>query len=272
SQYPLGSIKSIQAYSMLQAAKKREELDRVHTLVEASSGNAAMSIAIIARQVFGILRTVAVVSKKSMAPGKLRLMELAGVEIENADETGLSAITLAHKLGKQSGWRNLNQYGNEDNPMGAYQWLAPHLRMQTDESLSVVVVPLGTCGTAMGLGKFFREECADGAVKVIGVRLAQGHEVPGMRDERRLAEITLPWRQYVDEVVDVTAQESYCMSRKMFRTGLDAGPSSGAALAGWQQIKHRSFEFQRSQGKTRIVIVCPDSATPYLEQYENFSR
>jgi len=267
---PLLNVKYFPAFSLLQAAKERGELDGVHTIVENSSGNMAFSLAILA-PIFGIKRVVAIVPR-DIPSGKFNLLRLSGVDIEFNNESpgGTSGVVRARELGRQDGWHNLGQYENDYNPKAYEQYLAPEIWEQTNGMINVFCTGLGSTGTAIGTARFLKKQ--NTSVTVIGVTPRQD-SIPGVRSVRRLEEVVLKWRDTIDFLLEVETKESFKKSLDLCRAGVLAGPSSGLALIGLLTfLKERKRtdtldQLRNRDGEVIAVFVCPDTALLYLEKY-----
>ncbi len=267
---PLFNIKQLGALSLLEDAQASGKLKGVHTLVESSSGNMILGIAVLAR-FFGIPRVVGVVDR-DIAPGKLEILRLFGVDpaFSDAPPAAKSGIAKAKELGKQRGWLNLGQYGNEANPAAYEKWLAPHLWEQTGGALTVFCAGMGTTGTLVGSSRYLKKKSK--RITVVGVTPVTD-TVPGVRSTRRLKEITFDWPERLDRRVEIDTPSAYKASLALCRSGLLAGPSSGMALAGLLQFLGEKNErdsldkLRNRNGEIVAAFVCPDSAMLYLEKY-----
>ncbi len=267
---PTLNIKHFAAYSLLQDACDRDVLSGVHTLVENSSGNMALSLAVLA-PLFGIYNVVAIVPR-DIPSGKIDLLRLFGVSIEFHDMTpgSKSGIVRAKELGEQDGWLNLGQYDNPANPYIYEHLLAPQIWEQTKEELTVLCVGLGSTGTATGSAKFFKEN--NHMVSVVGVA-PRTDSVPGVRSLKKLSDISFSWKDSVDYMIETEAKNAFRKSLWLCRSGILAGPSSGMAFAGLvhflkeQKEKGTLDALRNKKGEVVAVFVCPDSAIPYLDKY-----
>lgn len=193
---PLLSIKSLPALNMLLEAQAAGKLDKVHTIVESSSGNTAFSLAILAH-CFQIKRVTALVPW-DIAPGKLDLLRLCGVEPRlQKDRAGEpSGIAKARQFGGEDGCFSPGQYENEANP-GAYEkWVAPQIWEQTNGELTVFAAGMGTSGTLVGASRYFRRQSHK--VTMVGAVCRPDNAVPGVRSEARLCEIGFDWLQFLE--------------------------------------------------------------------------
>lgn len=277
---PLGNVKSLPAYSMLESAHQSGQLEGVHTLVESSSGNTVFSAGVVARTVYGIDTTIALASHE-VEPGKLRLLRLFGTEIEVIEEDICpdpedpeSGINQAKRRGSTPGYYNPGQYDNDANPNAHMRWTGPQIWKQTEGKVTLFCAGLGTTGTLVGTSRYLKEQSAD--VSSIGVIRLPNNPVPGVRTESLLREIAFPWRAYVDVLQQIGTAAAYAASMRLCREGLMAGPSSGFAYAGL--LAHLETEVQagtldrhrNSDGEVIAVFIAPDSPLPYLEEYERY--
>ncbi len=265
---PILNGKLFPAYWMLKQAEKDGRLKNVHTLVEATSGNMAVALSILARH-FGIQHLIAIVPP-NIAKGKLALLKFYGVEVVKAD----NGIALAKQMGNQPGRLNLWQYGNGDNPNGYYQFLAANIWEQTAHRMTVFAAGLGTTGTIQGVARYLREQKAQ--TLVLGVITAPGETIPGVRTDERLQEVQFDWREFLDDTEHVGKDKAIRLSLELSRTGIAAGPSSGFALAGLHQFLARRQaagtldQLRNATGKVEAVFVCFDTPLPYLEDFDHY--
>ena len=268
---PLLTIKSLPALSMLLDAEAEGKLKNVDTIVENSSGNTALSLAVLARN-FGIQHVIAMVPW-DIAPGKLDLLRLCGVDprLQKDSPDGPSGIELARRLGNQLGHFSPGQYDNEANPSAYEKWVAPEIWEQTKNKLTVFAVGLGTTGTLVGASRYFRRQSQP--VAMVGVICRPENAVPGVRTEARLQEIGFNWRGAADCIVEAGTKESFKYSLELCRAGLMAGPSSGFALAGLlRYLQERrdgsGFDQLRNKdGEVSAIFICADTPLPYLDKY-----
>ncbi len=277
---PLGNVKSLPAYSMLENAHQTGRLEGVHTLVESSSGNTVFSAGVVARAVYGINSTVALASNE-VEPGKLRLLRLFGTEIEVIEEDICpdpedpeSGINQAKRRGATPGFYNPGQYDNDANPNAHMRWTGPQIWEQTEGKVTLLCAGLGTTGTLVGTSQYLKEQSP--TLSSIGVVRVPNNPVPGVRTESLLKEIAFPWRKYVDHLHQIGTGAAYKASMRLCREGLMAGPSSGFAYAGLLEfleakVQEGTLDLHRnSDGEVVAVFIAPDSPLPYLEEYERY--
>ncbi|HEY9757362.1 MAG TPA: pyridoxal-phosphate dependent enzyme [Oculatellaceae cyanobacterium] len=273
---PLMNIKSIPAYSMLQCAFERGDLDGVKNIIESSSSNTVLSLSIISK-LFGIDNTCAIVDH-SIAPGLLRMLRLFGIEIFMHPAAGHEYFgkleprsERAANTGKLPGWFNPGQYTNNDNPGGFAKWLAPQIWQQTAGEIALLSCALGTCGTMVGVSRGLRNFNPN--IEVLACCPEKGALVPGPRDRSLLGDVTFPWQSVANHSAELTAEESFSASIKLIRRGIMGGPSSGMNYAGLlkqlalEKETGRLAERLRESGELTMVFLCCDSPLPHIDEY-----
>ena len=226
---PAGSVKDRPALSMVLGAEKRGEIEPGSTLIEATSGNTGIALAMVAamrgyRMVLVMPEHLSVERRQTMAAFGARFvltpekggMELARDTAERMREAGEGVI--------------LDQFGNPDNPLAHYAGTAPEIWRDTQGKLTHFVATMGTTGTIMGCSRYFKE--VNPAVRIIGVHPGPGAQVPGIRKWPEAYQPKIYDRARVDRVIEVTQDESEEMTRRLAREeGIFAGISSGGGLA-----------------------------------------
>ena len=263
---PGGNIKKIPAAYMIKKAKWDGRLAKVHTIVEASSGNMACALCTFAHQegknFIAVIRNDTALGKKH----ELNMLN-ARLAYEN-DLSGISPIEYARALGNQEGYLNFCQYENSDNAEAYATLLGPQISSQLKEKHLcngplVFCAGVGTGGTILGCGRGLMARHAD--CRVIGITLAPGERVPGVRDPQRLLEVKTGWQDVIDgDPIQINRYESYRRSLELVKMGLDAGPSSGLALAGVIEY----LKTRETRKGVVVVFICPDSYKSYTDKYE----
>jgi cysteine synthase/rhodanese-related sulfurtransferase len=277
---PLGNVKSIPAYAMLEAEAKAGRLKDVEHLIENSSGNTVMSLAVIGKA-FGIPHTKAIVSNE-VSPGKLALLQVFGVDVTVKEESICpdpedenSGIHEAKKQGEEPGWFNPGQYTNPTNPEAHELLSGPQLWEQTKGELTIFCAGLGTTGTFVGTSAYLKKQ--SDKIVTVGIVRKPNNPVPGVRTSSLLREIAFDWKGTADVVKEIGTKDAYEKSLALCRHGLMAGPSSGFAYAGLLQFlaEHKNAgsldRYRNQKGEVVAVFVCPDSPLPYLEEYQEFA-
>jgi cysteine synthase B len=245
---PTGNIKYIPASYMLKRASDTGLCHKGQTVVEATSGNFGDSLAFCARR-YGI--TVAAIVSDTLPEGKLLALRRQGTQILKEGEVArllslnhrVPAIELAGLYAKKIGGVHLNQYGNPWNPEAYATLIAPELWRQTGGQASIFVSAVGTTGTMMGLGGYFKKQ--NPRLKVIATMPYLEQNIDGTRDSRRLKEISFPWQGLADHKRRLDARVAQAVSIELHKAGIHAGPSSGAALA---TLSHYLLELAETDG------------------------
>jgi len=226
---PAGSVKDRPAMSMVLGAERRGEIKPGDTLIEATSGNTGIALAMAAairgyRMVLVMPEHLSIERRQTMAAFGARFvltaekggMELARDTAERMRDAGEGVI--------------LDQFANPDNPLSHYSGTGPEIWRDTQGKITHFVATMGTTGTLMGCSRFLKEK--NPAIQVIGVHPAPGSSVPGIRKwpEEYLPKIFE--RSRVDRIIEVSQQESEEMARRLAaEEGIFAGISSGGGLA-----------------------------------------
>lgn len=280
---PLGNVKSIPAYNMINEMAENDGLAGKDTIIECSSGNTAASLAVTGRQ-FGLRETKALVSFKT-SRAKIQLLRFFGVEVHvthdmiSPDQTrSNSGIYQAKRLAEQNdSWVNPGQYHNPANPAAHAKWTGPQIWQQTSGKVSVFCAGVGSTGTLMGTAEYLRTQNSE--IKIIGVSRKAHNLVPGVRTVRMLEEVKYDWQSATDKLVEVDAHESYDLSLRLCRYGILAGPSGGFAYAGLlhylvnMQQSGQLDGLQNKDGKIFAVFIVPDAPWMYIHDYfENLDQ
>ena len=252
---PAGSVKDRPALSMILRAEARGEIQPGDTLIEATSGNTGIALAMAAamRGYHMIL-----VMPEHMSEERRQLMRAFGAEIVLTTKAGSmeEAIDTANRMQAEGRGHILDQFGNQDNPQAHYDSTGPEIWRDTDGHITHFVSSMGTTGTIMGCSRFLKEK--NPAIQVIGVQPEEGSQIPGIR---KWPEAYLPKiydAKRVDRLMYVNQKEAEEMTRRLAREeGIFAGISSGGALAAALKL---SAEVQNA---IIVSIVC-DRGDRYL--------
>ncbi len=225
---PAGSVKDRPAMSMIIGAEARGEIKPGATLIEATSGNTGIALAMAAaikgyKMVLVMPEHLSIERRQTMrAFGAELILTSQAIGMEGARDT-------AETIQRERGGMILNQFANPDNPLAHYRGTGPEIWRQTDGKVTHFVATMGTTGTIMGVGRFLKE--MNPAIEIIGVQPADGSSVPGIR---KWPEAYLPAifdRTKIDRVLEVTQTESEEMTRRLAaEEGIFAGVSSGGGL------------------------------------------
>jgi cysteinyl-tRNA synthetase len=254
---PGGSIKDRPALSMIEAAEHEGVLTHDKIIVEATSGNTGIGLAIVAA-VKGYHLLLAMPETASLERQKV-LRALGAELLLTPGALGTDgAIEEVYNLVRQNPERYFmpDQFNNSANPMAHYSGTGREIYEQTEGAVDAVVVTLGTTGTAMGILKALKEK--NPAIEVIGIEPFPGHKIQGLKNMKESYVPGIFDRQRLDTIIHVKDEEAFEMARRLAREeGIFAGMSSGAAMAGAVKIAK-----ERTGGM--VVTVLPDGGDRYL--------
>jgi len=252
---PAGSVKDRPALSMLRRAEERGEIAPGDTLIEPTSGNTGIALA-MAAAIKGY-RLILVIPE-SMSMERRVVMKAFGARIvlTPAERSMEGAIDLARQMQAQGEGRVLDQFSNPDNPRCHYEGTGPEIWRDTGGAVTHFISSMGTTGTIMGTSRFLKEK--NPAVQIVGVQPKDGACIPGIR---RWAEAYLPQiydPKRVDRIIDVSQEEAEGTTRALGeKEGIFAGISSGGAVAATLKL---SGEVEDA---VMVVIIC-DRGDRYL--------
>lgn len=228
-QNPGGSVKDRPAYNMIRSAIQRGEISQDTRLIEATSGNTGIALAMVARL---LNLEIELVMPENSTVERVQTMRAYGAKvILTAADGGIEgARDYAEERTKRGDYFMLNQFGNKDNWRAHYKTTGPEIWKDTDQTLTHFVSSMGTTGTIMGVSTFLKEKKSD--IQIVGVQPSEGARIPGIRkwSEAYLPQIFQP--EKVDQVMEVSEQEASEMTRRLAEEeGIFAGMSSGGAAA-----------------------------------------
>ncbi len=252
---PAGSVKDRPALSMIRRAEERGDIRPGDTLIEATSGNTGIALA-MAAAIKGY--RMVLIMPEDLSVERAQTMKAFGAELILTPRSGGMeyARDLAEKMATQGKGRVLDQFANADNPRIHYETTGPEIWEQTGGRVTHFVSAMGTTGTITGVSRFLKEK--NPRVRIIGAQPAEGSRIPGIRKwpEEYLPRIYDP--QAVDELVLVDQLDAEDMARRLAREeGIFGGISSGGAAWVAQHIA------AREQGATIVFVVC-DRGDRYL--------
>jgi cysteine synthase B len=252
---PAGSVKDRPALSMILNAQKRGEIKPGDTLIEATSGNTGIALAMVSAM---LGYRMILVMPEHLSVERRQSMSAYGAEIVlNSKEGGMEeARDIAEHMSKSGRGIILNQFSNSDNPLAHYESTAPEIWNDTRGKITHFVSSMGTTGTIMGCSKYFRE--MNQSIQIIGVQPIEGAQIPGIR---KWPEAYLPKiydANQIDKIMLVSQDEAEESTRRLAREeGIFAGVSSGGALAA---ALHLSSDIENSV----IVFIACDRGDRYL--------
>ncbi len=252
---PAGSVKDRPALSMISEAELRGDIKPGDTLIEATSGNTGIALA-MAAAIRGY--HLVLVMPSHMSDERKQAMSAYGAElVEVSQREGMEgARDLALKMQSEGRGRVLDQFGNPDNPRAHFVGTGPEIWQQTDGSVTHFVSSMGTTGTIMGCSSYLKQQ--NPAIQIVGLQPLEGSSIPGIR---RWPEAYLP-KIYeaprVDTVIDISQDESEHVMRRLAREeGIFCGVSSGGSIAAALRL---SAELENA---VIVAIIC-DRGDRYL--------
>lgn len=253
---PGGSVKDRPAFNMIQEALNRGDIDKNTKLVEATSGNTGIALAMVAAA-FGLDMTLLMPAKATKE--RVDTMRALGAKIILTDATKTIEYSraLAEKMVEEEGYFMLNQFENKDNFMAHYKTTGPEIWRDTEGELTHFISSMGTTGTIMGNSKFLKEQ--NPAIQIVGVQPEEGSQIPGIRkwSPAFLPKIYDP--KQVDNILFVNQAQAQNMTRRLAKeNGIFAGMSSGGAM-------YAAVELAKTLTEPAIIvsIVC-DRGDRYL--------
>ncbi|HZN46883.1 MAG TPA: cysteine synthase CysM [Ramlibacter sp.] len=252
---PAGSVKDRPALSMIKRAEERGEIKPGDTLIEATSGNTGIALA-MAAAIRGY--RMVLIMPEDLSIERAQTMKAFGAELMLTPKSGGMeyARDLAENMQREGKGRVLDQFANADNPRIHYEATGPELWEQTAGRITHFVSAMGTTGTITGVSQFLREK--NPAVRIIGAQPSEGSRIPGIRKwpQEYLPKIYDP--KAVDELVYVSQEEAEEMCRRLAREeGIFAGISAAGACWVAQQVA------QQVENATIVFVVC-DRGDRYL--------
>lgn len=252
---PAGSVKDRPALSMIQHAESRGDIRPGDTLIEATSGNTGIALAMVAaikgyRMILVMPDNMTVERKDAMTAYGAELVLVS----QQASMEG--ARDLALQMAAQGKGKVLDQFNNEDNPLAHEAGTGPEIWRQTDGKITHFVSSMGTTGTIMGVSRYLKKMNPD--ITIVGLQPREGSSIPGIR---RWSQEYLPGifdAHRVDQILDIAQVDAECTMRDLARReGIFCGVSSGGAVAGALQLA------AQTENALIVAIVC-DRGDRYL--------
>jgi cysteine synthase B len=252
---PAGSVKDRPALSMILRAEARGEVRPGDTLIEATSGNTGIALAMVAAM-RGYKMVLVMPDNQSIE--RRQTMRAFGAELVLTPQAGgmEMARDVAESMQAAGRGRILDQFANPDNPLAHYQGTGPEIWRDTEGTVTHFVSSMGTTGTSMGVSRFLKEK--NPAIQIIGCQPAEGSQIPGIRKwpEAYLPRIYHP--DQVDRIEVVTQAEAEEMTRRLAREeGIFAGISSGGGV-------HVALRLAEQLENAVIVAIICDRGDRYL--------
>lgn len=262
---PAGSVKDRPALSMIDRAELRGDIRPGDTLIEATSGNTGIALA-MAAAIKGY-KMILIMPDNSTAERKWAMTAYGAELILVSKEEGMEgARDLAERLQAEGRGKVLDQFANGDNPEAHYNGTGPEIWRQTGGAITHFISSMGTTGTIMGTSRYLKEQ--NPAIQIIGLQPQEGSAIPGIR---RWPEEYLPkiyQAERVDQVMDMSQAEAEHVMRRLAREeGIFCGVSSGGSVAGMLRLS------QQVESAVLVAIIC-DRGDRYLSTgvYEEPAR
>jgi len=252
---PGGSVKDRAAYGMIKGAIDRGEIMNGIKLIEATSGNTGIALAMIA-SLFGV--EIELVMPEDATRERVLTMQAFGAKVTLTPKAGSmeGAIDYANARVAEGGYLMLNQFGNADNPKMHYDTTGPEIWKDTIGKITHFVSSMGTTGTIMGVSKYLKEVNSD--IQIIGCQPTDGSKIPGIR---KWPEAYLPSifdKSRVDRVIEIDEKDARIMTKRLAREeAIFSGMSSGGAA-------HAAIELSKELSEGVIVCIICDRGDRYL--------
>jgi len=252
---PAGSVKDRPALSMIKHAEARGEIRPGDTLIEATSGNTGIALA-MAAAMKGYRMVLVMPENQSLE--RRATMKAFGAELVlvSKEASMEGARDLADQLGREGRGKVLNQFANPDNPLAHYEGTGPEIWRDTDGRVTHFVSSMGTTGTIMGTSRFLKEK--NSSIQIVGVQPSEGSQIPGIRAWPPEYLPKIFDRSRVDRVMEVSQAEAEDMTRRLAREeGIFCGISSGGATLA-------ALRLSQELEKAVIVTIICDRGDRYL--------
>jgi cysteinyl-tRNA synthetase len=254
---PGGSIKDRPALCMIEEAEKKGELTKDRIILEATSGNTGIGLALVAAvKGYRILLTMS----ESVSEERVKILKAMGADIKfTPSHLGTDgAIEYVYQLMREEPEKYwlADQFNNEANWKAHYDGTAMEIWEQTDHNLDAIVATMGTTGTLMGLTRRFTE--LNSGVEIVGVEPYLGHKIQGLKNMKESYQPGIFQKERLGRIIQIDDEEAYETSRLLAKEeGIFVGMSSGAAMAA-------AFRLAGEMREGRIVVILPDGGERYL--------
>ncbi len=254
---PSGSVKDRPAFYMIEKAEESGQLTKDKTIVEPTSGNTGIALAMIgASKGYRVKLTL----PQCVSTERRHVLEAFGAEVvlTPAREGTDGAIRMAHKIYDENPDKYFmpNQFVNENNSLAHYETTAPEIYRQTDGRIDAFVAGMGTTGTLMGVSRYFREKSRH--TRIIGVEPTEGHAIQGLKNMTESIVPAIYDTSGLDDIIMMEDGVAFEMTRRLAtEEGIFVGISSGAAVAGAMRVA-------QSMKSGTVVTILPDRGDRYL--------
>ncbi len=252
---PGGSVKDRAAYGMIKGAIERGDITKGTKLIEATSGNTGIALAMIAN-LFGI--DIELVMPEDATRERVLTMQAFGAKVilTPKAQSMEGSIDYANEQVQKGGYLMLNQFANPDNPAMHYTTTGPEIWRDTAGKVTHFVSSMGTTGTIMGVSKFLKEK--NHHIQIVGCQPTEGSRIPGIR---KWQEAYLPKifdRSRIDRVIDIAEKDARIMAKRLAKEeAVFSGMSSGGAV-------HAAIELSKELTSGVIVCIICDRGDRYL--------
>lgn len=249
---PGGSVKDRPAFNMIKSAFERGDINKDTVLIEATSGNTGIGMALVAT-LFGI--KIELVMPANSTKERVQTMEAYGAKVILLESIEACRDYAEEKAAGQ-GYFLLNQFSNPDNYLAHYKTTGPEIWRDTEHQITHFVASMGTTGTIMGVSRYLKEQ--DAGIQIVGCQPTEDSSIPGIRrwSKEYLPKIFEPHR--VDRIMDISQQEAVEYTRRLAREeGIFAGMSSGGGASA-------AIRLCQELDRGVIVFICCDRGDRYL--------
>ena len=252
---PGGSVKDRAAYGMIKGALDRGEIKKGITLIEATSGNTGIALAMIA-SLFKV--PIELVMPENSTRERVLTMQAFGAKVilTPKERTIEGSIDYANEQVAKGGYFMLNQFANPDNPGMHYKTTGPEIWKDTAGTITHFVSSMGTTGTIMGVSKYLKEQ--NEAVQIVGCQPADGAQIPGIRKWPAAYMPKIFDKKRVDRTIEIAEKDARIMAKRLAREeAVFSGLSSGGAI-------HAAIELSKELSSGVIVAIICDRGDRYL--------
>ncbi len=254
---PGGSIKDRIALKMIESAEKSGELNKNKTIIEATSGNTGISLAMI-----GVVKgyKVKIVMSEAVSPERRKLIKAFGASLvlTNPEEGTDGAIKKVRKIVQENPEKYFmpDQFSNKYNKIAHYEGTAKEIWEQSNGKVDYFVGAIGTSGTLMGVASFLKKY--NPKVKIISAEPIKGHYIQGLKNMEEAIVPSIYDKSKLDEIIMIESEEAFAMARRLIREeGISVGMSSGAAMLA-------CYKLSQKIKNGNIITIFPDRGEKYV--------
>lgn len=252
---PAGSVKDRAAVSMISGAEKRGEIKPGDTLIEATSGNTGIALAMAAKMKGYNIRLI---MPENLSVERRQVMRAFGAELILVSQSqGMEgARDLAKKLEKEGKGLVLDQFANDDNWIAHYTGTGPEIWRDSNNMVTHFISAMGTTGTITGVSRYLKEQ--NQSINIIGVQPTDGSQIPGIRKWEPQYIPAIRSKAIIDQIEEVDQKEAESMARKLAKVeGIFCGPSAAGAFA-------VALRLSRKLENAKLVFIVCDRGDRYL--------